>query len=80
MSERTDEVRAAALQARDDLVQALVLAKYALAAGDAARASAAVEQALALARAALSEAATVGDGEPIGPGSLIRRTPPPTVP
>jgi len=77
MTSGAGEPERQALQVADDLVQALALAKYALATGDANRAAAAIDQALELAKTALSGRLGVATpDDPATPGGLVRSRPP----
>jgi hypothetical protein len=66
--------------AGDDLVQHLAVAKYALTVGDAERAMASIDAALALSRATLDQlvSATGADAAPSFAGSLVRDNPAPS--
>jgi hypothetical protein len=64
-----------ALEINDSIVQGLVLAKYALDAGDAEQGAAAVEGTLVRARELIDRQFGSGDTRPIRPGDLRRRAP-----
>jgi hypothetical protein len=56
----------------DDVVQHITVAEYALAAGDAVTAQAALDRALALAREVATALIAADHGDKAGPGDLIR--------
>ncbi|HYN37092.1 MAG TPA: hypothetical protein VEV82_08980 [Actinomycetota bacterium] len=66
-----------ALEINDNIVQGLTVAKYAMDAGDLARAKEAVEQTLMSARHIVTDLLNEDDGDDLklGPGDLIRLEP-----